>query len=242
MKRIQPEYSLTMTKLGAFRCQSQWTLLRFDPPPNGLARVQGYPRCGSPVHELSDGRLYSSRTPNWCDGFNGGAARGCPWEIPDGSSAGLGLGKISEVGSIWWHKREGWKCRGILRCPGMAQQGIGVPAFLKACGLPDHLPFPGGPCDLAEEPRSALRAMAVPLRNPALAVDKHRLPGDLGGSAVGRPLQPMVLWTVVVFTNGLGGFTWEGPYARGLVGGFTRKERMAACGIAQPEAEWGLPC
>ncbi|MFO1460750.1 MAG: choice-of-anchor tandem repeat GloVer-containing protein [Verrucomicrobiota bacterium] len=240
----QPEYSLTMTKLGRlFVAKANGPLLRFDPSTHGLARVQGYPGLRSPVHELSDGRLYSSTdTQLVAMDSNGGAARGM--SLGNSGLRQFRAGLVEDIGGwIYLVAQTGGdgNAGGILRCRKDGTEASVFLPFSKLAGSPsDHLPS-----------REALATLA---KSPLCFASDGSLYGTLRGRfdnivyrVTSEGVPSVVLynqWSFgpsVVFTNGLGGFTWEGPYARGLVGGFTEGADGGLYGIAQPEAEGDYP-
>lgn len=240
----QPEFSLTMTKQGRlFVAKANGPLLRFDPTTHGLARAQGYPGLRSPVHELSDGRLYSSTdTQLVAMDSNGGAARGM--SLGNSGLQQFRAGLVEDIGGwIYLVAQTGGdgNAGGILRCRKDGTEASVFLPFSALAGSPsDHLPTRETLATLAKSPL-------------CLASD-----GSLFGTLRGRyhnivyrvtleGVPSVVLYNQwhfgpsVVFTNGLGGFSWEGPYVRGMVGGFTEGADGGLYGIAQPEAEGDYP-
>ena len=240
----QPEFSLTMTKQGRlFAAKANGPLLRFDPATQGLARVQGFPGLRSPIHELSDGRLYSSTdTQLVAMDSNGGAARGM--SLGNSGLRQFRAGLVEDIGGwIYLVAQTGGdgNAGGILRCRKDGTEASVFLPFSALAGSPsDHLPT-----------RETLATLA---KSPLCPGSDGGLFGTMRGRydnmvyrVTPEGVPSVVLYNQwrfgpsTVFTNRLGGFSWEGPYVRGMVGGFTEGADGGLYGIAQPLSEGDYP-
>ena len=234
----QPEYSLTMTKQGRLLVgKANGSLLRFDPATQELSKLRGYPGLLSPVQELSDGKLYSSTDKQLVV------------MDPDGQLArGLALGNtvlrqfnaglVEDAGGwIYLVAQSGGQANagGILRCRKDGSQATVFLSFSALAGSPaDHLP--------------SKEILPTLVKSPICLAKDGSFFGTLRGGydtmvyRVTSEGVPSVVFynqwkfgSSVVVTNGLGGFSWEGPYSRGMVGGFTEGTDGRLYGMAQPQ-------
>ena len=240
----QPDYGLTMTTKGyLFVHPSSGVLRRYDTTTGALKRFSTYPALRAPLRELSDGNLYSTTS------FALVVLNPIGESIRVLSLGNHGLWSLESGvvegpdGWIYLMAKSGGEgnAGGILRCRKDGTSCTVWFPFAALAGSPqDHLPSTKfleaavkSPLCLARDGNfygtvsdgvDNLVYRVTPDARPSIVHFNH---------LTGRP--------ALVFTNGLGGRTWEGSSLHVLWGGFTEGDDGHLYGVALPAFHWFQP-